>query len=144
MELKRYNLYYGGKKMWSAGTAVRESSGFVFLSGTEGIDPETDKVVEGAYAQTRLALVKIKERLEELGTSLQNICHIWTYIVGKEFPDGITSDPICQERTRALREFWAEHCPEFIENPPAASLIGVSGLGRKGMVVEIVVIAAIP
>ncbi|MFC1964047.1 RidA family protein [Chloroflexota bacterium] len=144
MEKKRINIYHGQKKMWSAGTAIRDARGFVFLSGTEGIDPDTDEVVAGAYAQTRLAMEKIKQRLEEFGASLENICHVWTYMVGPDFPEGVAQDPKSRERVRAVQEFWEEHCPDFLNNPPASTLVGVSGLARKGMVVEIMVIAAIP
>ena len=101
-------------------------------------------VAEGAYAQTKMALVKIKQRLEEFGTSLENICHMWWYIVGPDFPVGVQDDPKCQEAGKAVVEFWKENCPQFSRNPAAATLIGVAGLGKKEMLVEIMVIAAIP
>ncbi len=129
---------------WATGTAVWDAKGFVFISGAEGIDPDTDQVVEGAYAQTKMALGKIKQRLEEFGASLENICHIWTYIAGPDFPIGVQMDPKALERTKALREFWQENCPQFLTSPPATTLLGVAGLARKEMVVEIMVIAAIP
>jgi len=43
-------------------------------------------VVEGAAAQTRLALEKMKERLEEMGSSLDNIVKLMMYVVGPDFP----------------------------------------------------------
>lgn len=144
MQKKRFNVYHGCKLMpWATGTAVRDAKGFVFLSGVGGRDPDTEEVAEGAYAQTKLAMQRIKQRLEEFGTSLENICHMWTYIVGPEFPDGVSGDPKSQERRKALDEFWRENCPEFLTNPPAATLVGVAGLNEKKMVLEIMVIAAI-
>ncbi len=137
--------YIRGEIMpWARGVAVRDARGFVFLSGTEGTDPDTGEIVEGAYEQTRLALKKIKHNLEELGTSLENICHIWYYVAGPDFPEGVRGHPTYVERTRALKEFWEEHCPHFLIKPPAATLLGVVALGRKERLIEILVIAAIP
>ncbi len=147
MEKKTYPLYHAGKLMpWSKGTVIKDAKGFVFLSGTEGRDPETDEVVEGIAAQTRLAFEKIKSRLEEMGSSLENICSIRTYIVGPEFPDGIEADPKWQASFKARTDFLKEHCPQLCygSNPPAGALIGVSGLGKKEMLIEVDVIAAIP
>ena len=145
MQKKRFNVYHGGKLMpWATGTAVWDAKGFVFLSGAEGRDPDTDVVAEGAYAQTKMALAKIKQRLEEFGTSPDNICHIWYYTVGPDFPVGVQDDPKSQERIKALQEFWKENCPQFLTNPPASTLLGIAGLARKEMLIEIMVIAAIP
>lgn len=145
---KRFPVFYGGKKMtWSTGTAVWGAGGFVFLSGTEGRNPETDEAVEGIAAQTKMCLVKIKERLEQFGTSLDNICHLWFYIAGPDFPDGVVNDPKWIEARKARREFWLENgCPDFVEekNPPGSTLLGISSLARKDMLIEITVIAALP
>ncbi len=145
---KRFNVFHGKRHMpWSAGTAVWGAGGFVFLSGTEGRDPETDEVVEGIGAQTKLALQKIKERLEDFGTSLDNICHLWYYIKGPDFPDGIENDPKWVEACKARREFWLENgCPDFVEEktPPPGTLLGISSLGQKDMLIEITAIAALP
>ena len=143
---KRFPVFHGSKHMpWSKGMAVWGAGGFVFLSGTEGIDPDTDVVLEGIGAQTRLALEKIKERLEEFGTSLDNICHMWIYIAGPEFPDGVVGDSRIHEFRKVRDEFWEQYCPEFRSDrkPPATTLIGVSSLARKGMQIEIMVIAAL-
>lgn len=132
---------------WSTGMAVWGAGGFVFLSGAEGRNPDTDVVVEGMSAQTKLALKKIKERLEEFGTSLDNICHMWFYIKGPEFPNGVVEDPKCIEMKKAADEFWVENgYPDLVreQNPPAATLLGISSLALKDMLVEITVIAALP
>jgi len=53
-------VYHGDKLMpWGKGAAA---NGFVFLSGAEGRDPETDEVRQGMRAQLWLALDRIKER----------------------------------------------------------------------------------
>ena len=87
MEKKTFKLYYGGRLMrWGAGCVVKNAKGFVWVAGCEGQDPNAARpaddedfnpvVVEGAAAQTRLALEKMKARLEEMGTSLENIVHM--------------------------------------------------------------------
>ena len=145
---KRFPIFYGKKHMsWSTGTAVWGAGGFVFLSGTEGRSPDTDEVVEGMAAQTKMCLTKIKERLEEFGTSLDNICHLWYYIKGPDFPDGIQNDPKWIEASKARYEFWLENgYPDFVEdkNPPPGTLLGVSSLAKKEMLIEITAIAALP
>jgi enamine deaminase RidA (YjgF/YER057c/UK114 family) len=105
VEIKRYPLYYAGRRMhWAKGAVA---GGFVFLAGTEGLDPETLKPVEGIKAQTRLALEKIKQRLEEMGSSLSNIVKLTYYIVG-DFPEGIVSSQKYQEMAEARDEFFRE------------------------------------
>jgi len=144
---KSFPIYYEGKRMlWPTGVAVWGAGGFVFLSGTEGQTKAKWVIEEGMAEQTRLSLQKLKDRLEDFGTSLENICHLWIYIVAKEFPDGIGGDPNFPEATKVIGEFWQKHAPEltFKRNPPPSSLIGVSGLACKGQLIEIVAIAALP
>ena len=145
---KSFRVFHANKLMpWATGTAVWGAGGFVFLSGAEGRDPDTDAVVEGIAAQAKLALKKIKERLEEFGTSLDNICHIWYYIKGPEFPNGISEDPKWVEARKAIDEFWVENgYPDLVreKNPPAATLLGISSLALKDMLIEITVVAALP
>jgi enamine deaminase RidA (YjgF/YER057c/UK114 family) len=150
MEKKTYKLYHGDSLMhWGKGTVVTGARGFVFLAGTEGQDPNEDfreggRLVEGAAAQTRLALEKMKERLEEMGSSLDNIVKLIHYVVGPDFPDGVANHP--NYRFDVMDAFFREHCPELASdrNPPTRDLIGVSGLGAKDQVVEIACIAVLP
>lgn len=149
MEKKTYKLYHGDSLMpWGKGCVVKGAKGFVFVAGCEGQDPTQDfrkggKVVEGAEAQTRLALEKIKSRLEEMGSSLDNIVTLTIYVVGP-FPDGVAYSP--NFRQDVIDEFFREHCPNLASdrNPPATDLVGVAGLGLKDMVVEIGCIAVLP
>lgn len=143
---------------WAKGTVVKGAKGFVFLSGAEGTDPnalninlsdELDKrvipSVEGAEAQTRLALKKIKSRLEEMGSSLDNIVKMTSYVVGPEFPDGVGKHPTWVTARKVMNEFFADHCPDLCwdKSPPNLDLIGISGLGSKEMLIEISVIAVL-
>lgn len=146
MEIKRYKTVYAGKLMpWGRGTVVKGARGFVFLAGTEGRHPETDQVVEGAEAQTRMCLEKIKANLEEMGSSLDNIVKMTFYVAG-DFPDGVANSPTWITARKVRNEFFKEHAPQFCDdnNPPALDLVGVNALARKEMLIEVAAIAAIP
>ena len=148
MELKTHKLYYGGNLMpWAKGTVVKGPKGFVFVSGTDPYDPDQDfrkggRIVEGAEAQWRLCLEKMKSRLEEMGSSLKNIVHITFYVAGP-FPDGVFRSPNC--RLDLVDDFFREHCPSLCsdDNPPTSDLVGVAALAAKESLVEISCIAAI-
>ncbi len=149
MEKITYKLHHGGNLMpWGKATKVTDAKGFVFVAGCEGLDPTQDyrkggKVVEGAEAQTRLALEKMKSRLEEAGTSLDNIVHMTHYVAGP-FPDGVVNSP--NFRPDVKDEFFREHCPILCSdnNPPTQDLVGVASLALKEMLVEIGCIAVLP
>jgi enamine deaminase RidA (YjgF/YER057c/UK114 family) len=64
---------------------VKNPSGWIFLGGGEGIDPNTKgnaypgetcpvDVLPGVEAQARLCFKKIKSSLEEIGLSLRQYC----------------------------------------------------------------------
>ena len=105
MEKKTYKLYHGDNLMhWGKGTVVTGARGFVFLAGTEGHDPSEDfrkggRVVEGAAAQTRPALEKMK---------------LTMYVVGPDFPDGVSKHP--NYRFDVLDDFFRE-LPRAGERP---------------------------
>jgi len=143
-----FPVYHAGRKMeWTTGHAVWNMGGIVFLSGAEGRDPDTDIPRAGIKAQARLALERIKARLEEFGTSLDNILHLWYYIVGPNFPNGVQEDQKWKDVTEVLDEFWRENgVPQFCaENyPPASTLLGISSLAQKEMLIEILAVAALP
>jgi len=123
---------------WAKGAAVIGAKGFVFLSGVTGRDPKTGKPVEGVKAQTKVIFESIKRKLEELGTSLENICHIRMDWTGES-----------AGAWEALQEFWKENCPRFAEDnpdrdPPAMTGLQVTALALPEMFIEVTVIAAIP
>ncbi|HUT67652.1 MAG TPA: RidA family protein [Dehalococcoidales bacterium] len=138
---------------WGKGTVVRSAKGFVFLGGMtgwiDGYNPKspgfhkTPTVAEGAAAQTRLVMEKIKAALEEMGSSLENIVKMTYYIKGP-FPDGVGRSP--NWRLDVIDEFFREHCPRLCsnDNPPPSELIGVASLAHPDMVIEVVCIAALP
>jgi enamine deaminase RidA (YjgF/YER057c/UK114 family) len=143
-----FPIYHAGNKMhWTTGHAVWNMGGIVFLSGAEGRDPDTDIPRPGIKAQAKLALERIKARLEEFGTSLDNILHLTYYVVGPEFPNGVQEDQKWKDVTEVLDVFWKENgVPQFSsENyAPASTLLGISSLAQKGMLIEIQAVAALP
>ncbi len=146
MEIKRSPVIVAGQQQaYAKGTAVIGSKGFVFLSGSIGMDISNGEVPEGIAKQTTLALENIKTRLEEHGSSLDTILHIWWYMKG-QFPDGIRSSLEWELCSRERERFWEENYPEFSSqnNPPAYTLLGVTALALPDFKVEIMVIAAIP
>ena len=145
MEIQRAPVVIAGQPaVYAKGTKVVGNKGSVWLSGSVGIDVGTGKVPEGAGEQAKLALENIKARLEEYGSSLKNIVHIWLYVKG-QFPNGIINDPRYQAIRNAIDEFWRANCPEFLvgNNPPASTLLGVTSLARPEYHLEIMVVAAI-
>jgi enamine deaminase RidA (YjgF/YER057c/UK114 family) len=68
-----------------------------------------------------------------------------TFYVKGPFPDGgVFNSP--NFRLDVLDEFFAEHCPKHCSynNPPPSEIIGVAALAQPDLVIEIVVIAALP
>lgn len=145
MQIYRTPFVIGGKPQeWAKGTGVIGARGFVFLSGSVGMDINTGKLPEGAGEQAKLAMENIKAMLAQYSSSLKNIMHMWLYVVSNS-PNGIVDDPKWQETSKAMQEFWRENCPEFLNgnNPPAETLLGVASLALPGQYLEIMVIAAI-
>lgn len=132
--VKRYPIEYGNRKMpWAKGAVV---NGLVFLSGVEGRDPSTDEAPPEMRAQASNCMRKIEERLEELGSSLENIVLMTIYVTDL--------DEYFRERVdrHCIFGFLEQKVPSFAEVPPAETLLQVAGLARRGMKIEIDVIAA--
>ena len=135
----------GEKREWAKATVVTGNKGFIYLSGSAGTDPATGETPESIGGQTRNALQAIKDILEEYGSSLKYITHMF-YCVKGDFPNGMIGDPVWQEADQAMQDFWHEHCPEFAveNNPPASTLLGVSALAVPVLKIEIQAVAVIP
>jgi enamine deaminase RidA (YjgF/YER057c/UK114 family) len=119
----------------SWGKAAVAEGKFVFLCGSEGIDPETNETVKGIEAQTELALSKMKLWLEEVGASLDSIVKMIIYVVDM--------DEYWKNAQSVFQSFLRENCPSFIEDPPPIDLIQVAGLARKDMLIEIAATALV-
>ena len=103
------------------------AGGFVFCSGTAGIDPRTGLAPEGIEAQTEQALLNLGAVLEEAGSSMADI--VKTTIYYADVDD-----------FARLNEVYARHMPE---PPPARSAPANVRLPR-GLLVSIEAIAVIP
>jgi enamine deaminase RidA (YjgF/YER057c/UK114 family) len=139
MEIKRPRDVRAGKQLeWAKGTAVTGAKGFVFLSGITGRDPKTGELVKGGIdAQMDAIFGYVDAKLKELGSGMENICHIrmdWTDATGV---------------TEALEKCWQKYCPRFSQknpqrDPPAQTGVFIKDLHTPGMLIEITVTAAIP
>ena len=100
---------------------------FVYTAGQIGLDPATDKLVEGGVqAETRQALLNLQKILEAAGSDLDH--EVKTTVFLNDMNDyGL------------VNEIYGEF---FTENPPARSAVGVGGL-PIGALVEIEAVAVV-
>jgi 2-iminobutanoate/2-iminopropanoate deaminase len=103
------------------------AGGFVFCSGTVGIDPQTGQVAEGIEAQTEQALRNISAILSAAGASMADL--VKTTIFYAEVDD-----------FAKLNEVYSRHMPD---PPPARSAPANVKLPR-GLLVSIEAIALLP
>jgi 2-iminobutanoate/2-iminopropanoate deaminase len=102
------------------------ANGFVFCSGTAGIDPASGTAPEGVEAQTEQALRNLSAVLDAAGSSLQDVVKTTIFYADVEdFP--------------LLNEVYARHMPD---PPPARSAPANIRLPR-GLLVSIEAIAVI-
>jgi 2-iminobutanoate/2-iminopropanoate deaminase len=102
------------------------AGGFVFCSGTAGIDPETGEIPDGIEAQTELALRNLAAVLAKAGSSMDLL--VKTTIFYADVAD-----------FALLNEVYARHMPD---PPPARSAPANVALPR-GLLVSIEGIALV-
>ncbi len=118
--------------VWGKGAVANN---FVFLSGAEARDEKTDLPVLGISAQTELALDRIKNRLEEAGTSIDNSVKFVWYL----------ADRALEQEFYAARDSWfAKNAPKMLRERSYASTLLIVGLARHDMLVEIDCTAVLP
>jgi 2-iminobutanoate/2-iminopropanoate deaminase len=103
------------------------AGGFIFCSGTAGIDPSTGTIPEGIEAQTEQALVNLGAVLAAAGASMADV--VKTTIFYADVDD-----------FGRLNEVYARHMPD---PPPARSAPADVRLPR-GLLVSIDAIAVLP
>jgi len=103
------------------------AGGFVFCSGTVGIDPQTGQVADGIEAQTERALQNIAAILDAAGASMADL--VKTTIFYADVDD-----------FAKLNEVYARH---MLDPPPARSAPANIKLPR-GLLVSIEAIALLP
>jgi 2-iminobutanoate/2-iminopropanoate deaminase len=134
MKKKTYPLEYAGVRQRYATCVV--VGDLVFCSGMTGRTPETGDVSSDNVAdQMVVALDRIKKALEQTGSSMENI--VKTVIYLKEIKD-------YQFMRDAEFEYYRNHCPLLVEEPPASTVVQVVSLARPRVRVEVDVVAVIP
>lgn len=67
-----------------------KANGFVFVSGTPPLDPETGKVVQGDIVrQTELVMENLKTVLETAGSSLEKVVKVNVFISNSAYYDTV-------------------------------------------------------
>jgi 2-iminobutanoate/2-iminopropanoate deaminase len=100
----------------------------LFISGQTGSHPVTREFPEDIKAQTRIALQNLKDLAEAGGASFENALNMTIYMTDmlNEFA--------------AMNEVFREFFPN---NPPSRTTVGVAHLARKGLKIEINMIAVL-
>src|ERR1700680_377197 len=100
------------------------AGGFVFCSGTAGIDPSTGAVPDGAAAQTEQALVNLAAILDAAGATMADV--VKTTIFYTDVADYPT-----------INEVYSRHMPD----PPPARSAPANVVLPRGLLVSIDAIA---
>ena len=66
-----------GKDTWSVGARAGD---FIFVAGMQGVDPATNKLVEGDEARVRQAFLNIKLIAQSEGATLQDCVRVTVYV----------------------------------------------------------------
>lgn len=107
------------------GVEVPSGSRLVFCSGQLGITPDA-QIPEGVEAQAALCFDAIAAILSEAGMGLADLVRLNAFVVGREHLKGYM-----EARDRVLGA-----------NPPASTLMIVSGFARPEFLVEVEAVAA--
>ena len=132
-EMKKYLTYYAGtKQRYSKSTVV---GNLIFCSGMDGATLETGEVSSNDVAeQTVVALDKVKDALTEAGGSIDNIVRTVIFLRNMQ-------DYECMRETEL--EYYQQHAPPLVEEPPASRVIQSHSLVRPESLVEIDVFGVI-
>jgi 2-iminobutanoate/2-iminopropanoate deaminase len=103
------------------------AGGFVFVSGTAGIDPDTGEIAEGIEGQTEQALRNIAAILEAAGASMDDL--VKTTIFYADVDD-----------FARLNEVYAR----FMPDPPPARSAPANVRLPRGLLVSIEAVALLP
>ncbi len=110
---------------YSHGVEVPAGHRLLYCSGQLGIAPD-DEVPAGTEPQTRLCFFNIETILGAAGMGLSDIIRINAFVTGREH----------------LAPYMKVRDELFGDDPPASTLMIVSGFAREAFTVEIEAIAA--
>ncbi len=102
---------------WSLGV---RSGDFVFVAGIRGIDPATNKLVEGDEARTRQAFLNMKTIVEAAGGTLRNAVRLVVYVTDMDRYRPLVN--------KIQEEFWGR--PPY----PPRTIVEVSRLNQDDIV----------
>jgi enamine deaminase RidA (YjgF/YER057c/UK114 family) len=143
MEIKKYPCYIKGvEQKWpnvTPGTPIYANcvvvDNLIFVSGMTAQSFEDGACLTNtAQDQTRVCYTKLKQVLEEAGSSLDNL--VRTLVLFKDMQDY----PVV--RATEL-EFFEEHAPSLVDAPPASTVLQAAALARPEFLVEIEAIAVL-
>jgi enamine deaminase RidA (YjgF/YER057c/UK114 family) len=66
-----------GNDTWSVGVRAGD---FIFVAGMQGVDPTTNKLVDGAEARIRQAFLNLKSIAQSEGATLQDCVRLTIYV----------------------------------------------------------------
>jgi 2-iminobutanoate/2-iminopropanoate deaminase len=142
-DVKYYPEYWVGKKL-AYPHVPKESPKFarsmvvgnlIFVSGCTGQDTIDGKPTADTFEdQMKMALHKVKMAMEEVGSSMENI--VKTVMLIK------TRDDYPKMRKTEV-EYYMEHAPNLVEEPPASTFIVPASLARPEFLIEMDVIGVI-
>jgi 2-iminobutanoate/2-iminopropanoate deaminase len=66
-----------GGDTWSVGARAGD---FIFVAGMQGVDPTTNKLVDGAEARIRQAFLNLKSIAQSEGATLQDCVRVTVYV----------------------------------------------------------------
>ncbi len=139
-EVKYYPEYWVGKKL-AYPHVPKESPKFarsmvvgnlIFVSGCTGQDTIDGKPTADTFEdQMKMALHKVKMAMEETGSSMENIVKTVMLIKSRD-------DYPKMRKTEV--EYYMEHAPHLVEDPPASTFMVPASLARPEFLIEVDVI----
>ena len=121
-------------------TPIIPSSKLITLAGQVGVDSEGN-LPDNFVDQVKLAFVNVANCLKAAGTAPRDIVHVRHYIVQK------TGSPETDEREifdRGWSDLWVDFMDREAEgHRPPDTVLGVSGLARRGLLYEVEVWAVL-
>ena len=103
------------------------ANGFIFCSGTAGIDPNTQELVQGLANQTRQAFNNLKEVLSAAGSDLSKVVKVTVFLKDMES---------FGEMNEVYKEIFGNH-------NPARTTVEVSDLPKREALVVVELVAVV-
>ena len=135
-EVKKYPLYYGKRgfprhigeiKKYYSNTVV--VGNIIFVSGQTPTDQVTGRIEEDTFeGQMQVTLENLKTAIEETGGSLNNLAK--TLVLLPDLENYSTM-------RRLELEYYQQHAPKLVSEPPASTLICPLNLASPKMMIEI-------